>query len=250
MPPGDPKYMQQPNPAPAPFPFEEHLPQPVEDRKLDLEVATLSSMIEQHVDNYYHTDQIDPADVKNLDDAFPADLDVQRAGGAVAAGQESRGVALRQYISAVALSCIAPDGDPETTFLPKEAVALLGQVQPPREGDPAFSEAYNIWRTLTAYLLRPDPATEPTETAVSRVLALLNSPLVPFAIPDRDADRVKNLRDILRRAAKLGLLLFEQRERWEFYWTRGELSGEVVVFPALVRGTTGEVVRRADVERV
>ncbi|KAH0551562.1 hypothetical protein GP486_007222 [Trichoglossum hirsutum] len=258
---------------PPSIPVEEHLPQPAEDRKVEFDVGTLSTLIEQHVENFYHRDPVNAADIKSLEAEFPRGLGRQRVKGELVADKETRWVALRQYIAAVLVAGMSPYGDTERTFLPREVVTFLRSVTPPKERDSgksllsllltilkltfrpprkAFSDIYNAWRAFSAYLLRPSSSTEAAETSIANILNVLNRVLHPFAIRESEPERAKSLKDILKRAAKLGLLLFEQRENWEFRWPEmehGERVQAVAVFPALIKGG-GMVVRGAEVERV
>ncbi|KAI9771494.1 MAG: hypothetical protein M1840_002114 [Geoglossum simile] len=269
------RHSHELKPSPQIF-LDDYLPQPAEDVKLERSVATLSREIDQHVHNYYHRSEVSPADINALDASFPQYLGAQRAGGKVLMSPDRRWIALRQYISAVVIYSISPNGDPNCTLLPKELVALAKVMEElPSSPDPAIAEARSQWRVLSSFLLNPIPTAFPIispskpprafakryhDSSISLIRSNLTSKLRPFAIKDREADRARHLEDILVRAAGLGNLLFEQKENWSFCWKVREEGGRiiptldggaevVVVFPSLTRGD-GALVRMADMEQV
>jgi hypothetical protein len=84
--------------------------------------------------------------------------------------------------------------------------------------------------------------------SIEKALDTLDGILLPFADTRMDnAQRIQNLREILKRAATFAFTLFSQPSTWEFDWQQqhASSSGHFCVFPSLVQvtGETGEPVR-------
>lgn len=123
--------------SPAGF-IERNLPQPVEDQALGGELSRLGTAIKNHVQSYYHTNNI----VGSVD---------QAALGVIAAGNmpliastlaslltnpTTRLTAIRFCIAWVAISRIDPSCEPSRSFLPPEIAGCLVSIAGARE-DPS-----------------------------------------------------------------------------------------------------------------
>ena len=74
--------------------------------------------------------------MRALGATLPQDKDFRKVRPEVVAESGTRLVGLRQYLAAMALFCVMPNGNPECTFLPSEAVAFLKVVPSEKNGDP------------------------------------------------------------------------------------------------------------------
>ena len=95
------------------------------------------------------------------------------------------------------------------------------------------------WRSISAFLLQKnygqpnfskDDARIPN---ISKGLETLDSVLFLYADESRDnQERLLNLEEIIKRAARFGYLLVSQPSLWKFEWDRSTGSA-LVVFPGL-----------------
>jgi hypothetical protein len=65
----------------------------------------------------------------------------------------------------------------------------------------------------------------------------LDTLLQPFACPESDDGRRRNMVEILRRGARFGYTLSTQPTEWEFDWIPGSdsTSATIVVFPGILQ---------------
>jgi hypothetical protein len=70
---------------------------------------------------------------------------------------------------------------------------------------------------------------------IRNALQLANGFLAPYANGQDEQTRLRNLEEIMKRAARLGFLLFSQPASFRFDWN--ESGADVVVFPGLVQVT-------------
>lgn len=75
----------------------------------------------------------------------------------------------------------------------------------------------------------------------------LDTLLQPFACPESDNERRRNMVEILRRGARFGYTLSTQPTGWKFDWTPGSdsTSATIVVFPGILQ-TVNDQGRRND----
>ena len=122
------KSQQQPKPAPtSSLDLEGYFLQPAEDSHIQKGVVALSDSIDQHVYNHYGNRSTGPA--------FNAFLKIVRIDGkdlnipkTLISKQSIRLALIRKSIASEILWRIATDGDPNSTFLPKDIVSLLSMV--------------------------------------------------------------------------------------------------------------------------
>jgi hypothetical protein len=110
------------------------------------------------------------------------------------------------------------------------------------------------WRAITAELTQSAYIRNPFSVNDSRVhniklaAGVLENILRPFADSRMDdAQRTRNLEEILKRSAQFAFTLFSQPSRWDFDWENehGVKSGSICIFPALVQisDENGEPIR-------
>ena len=98
------------------------------------------------------------------------------------------------------------------------------------------------WRAITAALLQGNykqstiTDTDPRNENIRKAVGLADSILSPYTGTGADQQaRLRNLEEIMRRAARFSYVLFSQPAFWDFDW---QSSGSgIVVFPALVQLT-------------
>ncbi|KAL8716053.1 MAG: hypothetical protein Q9225_006260 [Loekoesia sp. 1 TL-2023] len=235
--------------------------QPVEDSYIQKSVASLSDSIDQHVYNHYENQKIGPPydvflRIVQIDDG---DLCLPKS----FIGQESfRLAAIRRSIANAMIKDISIDGNPSTTFLPREIVSLLTMV-PAHNSEKFRFLASSVFRRTAANLLRlcqsgESPAyIEFRRMQVKKASDGLHKRLSALASPDSsEAARRDQLEAIMTKAAQIGMLLLLQPETHQFDWYARFSAGSsfddqgkakswsqpFVIFPALIR--TGDSMGR------
>ncbi|KAL9009328.1 MAG: hypothetical protein Q9173_005631 [Seirophora scorigena] len=242
--------------------IEKNLPQPAEDQKLGGEMSRLRTAIKNHVQSYYHTDNVRGS----VDQAA---LGLVAAGnmpliastlGTLLANPATRIVAIRFCITWVAISRIDHNCDPSKSFLPPEVASCLVSIGGAREDPSTRMPFMSRWRALTASLLQSKygdkttftsyDARNPNVTAALHALDAILSPFASSSSSEQQQDggggsgqeRRQKLEEILRRAARFGFLLFAQQSTWDFDWTpplqqqhAAGRGGALAVAPALVQ---------------
>jgi hypothetical protein len=98
------------------------------------------------------------------------------------------------------------------------------------------------WRIVTAFLMNitaaqtSSPPKAVPEINIKKVTTYINTIVAPYAShSEEDVTRLKNLEEIVRRAARVAAILFSQPALWNFDWAN--VGNGFVVFPALVKLT-------------
>ena len=99
----------------------------------------------------------------------------------------------------------------------------------------------STWRQISGVGLKSKYGTKTMEHNDPRMYNInalanrLDSILRRFASAGGDEGRVQNMMELLKRAARFGLMLFTQPTEWAFDWeeARYQHTSEIVVFPAL-----------------
>ncbi|KAF2760337.1 hypothetical protein EJ05DRAFT_474223 [Pseudovirgaria hyperparasitica] len=241
-----------------------NMPQAAEDRQIERELGTLCQRIRDHIGSYYDCSTPTPATtLLDLSTLGPQMYISTPELSTLLASPDTRASALCLCVSWTIVSRLSLSCDPQTSFLPIEASTILAQVRGAViSGDRAQTATFNLWRTLTANLLKSKHIHDENRTlslssalsapplpaaSIHAALAALQVVLAPY-VSSRysDADRTSNLEEILKRGARFGWLLFGQPGVWEFRWELG--AGEVCIFPALVQ-TVGDEGERLSRER-
>lgn len=111
------------------------------------------------------------------------------------------------------------------------------------------------WHVITATLMKASyghgivSSDDPRNNNIRSALDALNAVLLPFVDKNVDGDqRLRNLEEIMKRAAGFAFLLFSQPNFWRFEWQDddGDQPGNLVVFPALLQisDDAGEILSR------
>jgi hypothetical protein len=90
---------------------------------------------------------------------------------------------------------------------------------------------------------------DPRLQNIRNTLQMANSFLAPYADGQDEQIRLRNLEEIMKRAARFGFLLFSQSASFRFDW--GDSGAGVVTFPGLVQVTdeAGKSVGRVFAEK-
>ncbi|MCJ1354013.1 MAG: hypothetical protein MMC33_004000 [Icmadophila ericetorum] len=245
---------------------ETHLPQPETDGAIKSELSKIDSLIEQHVDNFYHTasvpgaKSIQPASLPWLENN--PDLSVGEL-KTLLANPKTRINALRYAISRTITSHCEANSPPGATFLPP-ALAMVVNAVGNVADDEVQSSFLTKYRQITTFLLQPtlhkdfrpqgpngngngNNPPDPRYEFMLRALSALDSLLLPYAHARTNEERKSNLLGIMQRAANFALKLFGQPQGFRFDWDlprdagvgvggRGAGGGGMgfVVWPSLV----------------
>lgn len=227
---------------------EKHLPQPPADDNISGEMSKLRSLINNHVQSYYRTSEID---LDTIDQMAVAALieNPQISISALAssiADPKSRTPALRYLIASAVFSRVGLRSHPTTSFLPPEVSGCLESMTGLQDNGQARASLLSKWRTITAVMLQPTYGSktitkdDPRVHNIGQALEELDSVLVRLrSRRDENSQRRRNLEEILKRAAGFAFLLFSHPSFWEFDWqtTHTYEPGSVVIFPALLQVT-------------
>ena len=113
------------------------LPQPADDGTLTQEVSAFFTLIDGHVENFYHDMLIggiaETSERANKPSALPRGLSVQRAVDIdqLLSNPKSRVQAIACLICAEILDSIDPFGDPQRSLLPPVVTSFLRSAPPP-----------------------------------------------------------------------------------------------------------------------
>jgi hypothetical protein len=210
---------------------------PQDDSGIRDKVAELIYGIDEHVQNFY--------DLKKDGDSATAmgDQNLLQA--------RTRGATIRRKIGMAMLSRINPEGDPETTFLPKQVVEMMrmatrleGRPQQEHSGTQfkcasiftclillileatVHPMALSQWRLLTAFLLRlryieegefyMDGYEQQWRTNIENIVSQISSDLQPYILARSSKNQRNDLKKIMEDSANTGLMIFSQRVMWGF----------------------------------
>ncbi|KAL9597511.1 MAG: hypothetical protein Q9219_005093 [cf. Caloplaca sp. 3 TL-2023] len=240
------KTISTPDPSTPASLVDRNLPQPIGDQALGGELSHLRASIRDHVQNYYHTDNV-------LGSVDQAALGVIAAGNmpliasslaSLLSNPATRLIAVRFCIAWVALSRIDHSCEPDRSFLPPEIAGCLVSIAGARE-DPSTRMAFlSKWRTITASLLESKygQATITSYDArnqnISEALQALDTVLSPYAAEKRnDRARTQGLEEVLKHGARFGFLLFSQPSTWELDWNAPSNAGRgaLAISPSLMQ---------------
>ncbi|KAK7705365.1 hypothetical protein SLS57_010127 [Botryosphaeria dothidea] len=217
--------------SPANKPF----PNPAGQASIPAEMSRLRSMINAHVHSYYRTSEVD---LDAIDQDAIVDLmgDPPPSTEAIApaiADSETRTPALRYLIASAIFSRISFTGHPETTFLPPE----VGSCSKSMNGVQDYDQATMLQSRYGTGTITEDDSRSHN---ISSALEMLDTILVRLrARRDENAQRLRDLEEILGHAANFAFLVFSHPSSWVFDWqaSPAQEPGSVVIFPALLQVT-------------
>jgi hypothetical protein len=240
---------------------ETNLPQPVEDNTITGDLSKLKNKIDGHIQSFYNTTLTnDEAAVQALQQLLK-DSPIQISNlAAQLSNPRSRPALLRLALAWTMISRIELECHGRASFLPTPvtgSVHTLPQTkmderspftQYPNEHNMLMATTARVaflskWRQITAALCGNTFTQEIMTEYDTRLENIRNAVkeadqfLAPYANIGDEA-RLRNLEEIMKRAARFGFLLFSQPSSFRFDWMAA--SGGLVVFPALLQVTDDE----------
>lgn len=222
--------------------LDDALPQALTHAELAKEASQLETAIRNYLDNYIDWDGSPKS--PPLDDVRLSEL----AGGLRVDWRQklhsksSRSVTLRMFVARFLAARVNATEAAESTILPLDVmrtyqIVLAGQKR--MLMGPAFQHAFqHTWRAMTAYLVSGDypqdrESVSPNNRsyeAINREASYLREALAPLRCRRKGSEEreMDVLRELLAKAALLGLHMFSQRSATEFFWTQ-----KFEVFPGL-----------------
>lgn len=118
-----------------------------------------------------------------------------------------------------------------------------------------MSQALSKWRALTAYLHSNSPDSAAyrarVDEQIQNMATSFSNAFAPWKNGKyRSKDRVRNLSEIFKQAADLGIWLFSQPSAFRFNWPTStpQSTSEITVLPGLVKETDEKGMRLKDAQ--
>ncbi|KAF2279925.1 uncharacterized protein EI97DRAFT_369567 [Westerdykella ornata] len=234
--------------SPIPQGLDNILPQPLEDKAITAGMSGLGLAIKNHVQSFYQTGRVSPG-LLDLEELQALGSDAPISTGTLStllSNSGTREVALRFCTAWVVVSRMQLSSEFEKTLLPREFAQCFQAMAIGNRTSHAQALLFARWRALSAelaqttYVRNPFSQSDPRHLNVEKTIHALDGILLPYKDSRMDnAQRLQNLREILRRAANFAFTLFSQPSTWDFDWQEqhGVLSGSLCIFPALVQVT-------------
>ncbi|VTO93161.1 unnamed protein product [Fusarium graminearum] len=236
--------------------LEQFLLEATPDKEIQAELRSLSELIYQHVETYYHGPQVlaSSAEVAQciVHIGYSAELSGLQAEAvaAVCLAPRTSRVGLRHVLSHTIFRRLDFNSGGDLSMLPPVIAAMAQEESTPEHADsPAISLARSKWRSLSALLLHPNPAERTPlplsmDEAPAKAQSLaneLNTFLQLFVAQDsaRRQDQTNHLQDVILECTRLGYVLLSQPGDWGFVFeaktTPKERTRRIVVCPGLER---------------
>ncbi|QPC79643.1 hypothetical protein HYE68_010395 [Fusarium pseudograminearum] len=226
------------------------------DKEIQAELRSLSELIYQHVETYYHGPQVlaSSAEVAQclVHIGYSPELSGLQAEAvaAVCLAPRTSRVGLRHVLSHIIFRRLDFNSGGNLSMLPP-AIAAMAQGKSTLENadSPAISLARSRWRSLSALLLHPNPAERTPlplsmDEASAKAQSLaneLNTFLQLFVAQDSASrqEQTNHLQDVILECTRLGYVLLSQPGDWGFIFdsktTPKDRTRRIVVCPGLER---------------
>ncbi|EPE28768.1 hypothetical protein GLAREA_09889 [Glarea lozoyensis ATCC 20868] len=191
------------------------LPQPADDNAIVDALSKIRDDIKNHVQNYYHNDDIqaeliDGTEVEELAREISAPPSTVQN---LLLNSETRLEAIRLFLAHLILSSWAGQTKYQASLLPREIAFTASSLPAADHTDFAQLALYSKWKTITAALLQGQYGNElgdndPPNESINLMIATADSVLRPFVGQAESDARQHNLRAIVKRAARFAFLLF------------------------------------------
>ncbi|SPJ75920.1 uncharacterized protein FTOL_05651 [Fusarium torulosum] len=223
------------------------------EKEIQAELRSLSELIYNHVENYYHGAQVQANSVEVAQSLVNIGYSPELSGlpaetvAAVCLAPKTCHVGLRHVISHIVFRSLDFGSASGLSMLPLP-IAAMAQANPSAgsANSPAIFLARSRWRSLSALLLHPSPG-ERTPLPVSEVEAYANAHALAnelnvflqlFVVQDSVSQRnqTKHLQDVIVECTKLGYVVLSQPSDWRFVFSNNNLmdkSRRIVVCPGL-----------------
>ncbi|KAH6955116.1 hypothetical protein DER45DRAFT_329865 [Fusarium avenaceum] len=223
------------------------------DKEIQAELRSLSELIYNHVENYYHGPQVQANSIEVAQSLVNIGYSPELSGlpaetvSAVCLAPKTWHVGLRHVISHIIFRSLDFGSVSGLSMLPIP-VAAMALANPSAElaNNPAISLARSRWRSLSALLLHPNPSERtplpvPEAEAYANANALsneLNTFLQLFVVQDSASQRnqTKHLQDVIIECTKLGYIVLSQPSDWGFVFSNDrsmDKSRRIVMCPGL-----------------
>lgn len=250
------------------------------DKQLAAELSSLGHLIQQHVEDHYHSAPLQHIDISSLAAALVETgaftINEASTPAQLAAEPRTRRAALQHVIAKVVLGSVGVGsigqhgmGGRGLSMLPRSVGLLVAEMKPTERfrGNPeAMSLAFTRWRQLSAFLLSSERssrgALRPSGPDVSQqareVVHMLNGFLNSFladtdhssnssstAGKHRTKGQDAHLEEIVLECTKFGYTLFSQPAEFRLRFETGRNWNEIVVCPGLEKVSDDQGVRRS-----
>ena len=262
----------------ASSPFENYLPQSAEDNTVKQRARTTLEQIGFHVETFYQS--LPDVSIQNIDDQlaiFESPYLPTLLLTLLRQSKDKTPLIMHSLAYFVTLS-ISPINGTEQSLLPIEFVTLPSSVGCVKSNVSAnagkiqfcvttghfiahsanadiskeLSHALSKWRVLTVYLHSSSPDTAyraRVDEQIQNMATSFSNAFAPWRNRKyRSKDRVRNLFEILKQAADLGIWLFSQPSAYRFNWPTStpRSTSEIIVLPGLVKETDEKGMRLKD----
>ncbi|KAF3807094.1 hypothetical protein GCG54_00007350 [Colletotrichum gloeosporioides] len=226
------------------------------DKELAGELQSLGELVQQHVENSYHSNpvQIDPhalaPSLSNLGLGELSKLSTEEI-ASLCIDPKTRQAGLQHVVSLAVFGSIDFKAKSRYSMLPGPIASFLQSI-PPVESRGATTLALSQWRSLSAFLLHPNRSQRihlsPNESEASpkaqSLATALNACLRHFVSADQGSQRqqLDHLQAVILECTKLGYEIVSQPSDWRFTYKTEDagVSGvrPVVVCPGLDKVTS------------
>ncbi|KAK2767108.1 hypothetical protein CKAH01_15383 [Colletotrichum kahawae] len=230
------------------------------DKEMAGELQSLGELIQQHVENNYHSNpvQIDPhalaPSLSNLGLGELSKLSTEEI-ASFCIDQKTRQAGLQHVVSLAVFGSIDFKAKNRYSMLPGPIASFLHSIPPTesRGGDKeATTLALSQWRSLSAFLLHPNRSQRihlsPSESEASpkaqSLATALNACLRHFVPADQGSQRqqLDHLQAVILECTKLGYEIVSQPSDWRFTYKTEDAGASgvrpVVVCPGLDKVTS------------
>ncbi|KAH7183482.1 uncharacterized protein B0J16DRAFT_373927 [Fusarium flagelliforme] len=224
------------------------------DSDIEKELRSLGLVIQWHVENNYHRDNIPvtPEALQSSLRQLQLSEDTCCMVARLSIDPNTRCLAIRHLLALVIFSNLDVHTVGSLSLLPPTLKELSRSraMTPKDEEDILVETAWLLWHRLTAFLMHenpdrrtrllPPPSVEPR---VEALIMLLQKFLVHFVRIDDDHSVDKQqagLAGVLRQCVKFGYEVFSHPTDWEFTYPQQEQEHNFVVVPGLLKRSTNE----------
>ncbi|KAJ4135967.1 hypothetical protein NW768_003573 [Fusarium equiseti] len=225
------------------------------DKEIQAELSSLSELIYQHVETYYHGPQVQATSAEVAQSLVNIGYSPELSGtqpeavAAICLDSKTSQVGLRHVLSHVIFRGLDFNSGGNLSMLPLVVAVMARENHPESTDSPAIALARSRWRSLSALLLHPNPTERTplpvsTDEAPSKAYSLankLNTLLQIFVAQDHASrqDQTSHLQAVILECTKLGHVLLSQPGDWGFVFSNKPTVMDrvhmIVVCPGLER---------------
>ncbi|CAG7556630.1 unnamed protein product [Fusarium equiseti] len=200
------------------------------DKEIQAELSSLSELIYQHIETYYHGPQVQATSAEVAQSLVNIGYSPELSGiqpeavAAICLDSKTSQVGLRHVLSHVIFRGLDFNSGDNLSMLPLAVAAMARENHSKSTDSPAIALARSRWRSLSALLLHPNPGERTplpvsTDEAPSKAFSLanrLNTFLQIFVAQDHASrqDQTSHLQAVILECTKLGHVLLSQPGDW------------------------------------